>query len=57
MLELNIMENMPIMDKKYALLDDEGNVVRWFDYPAEGTVKIKEPEYKIDWDNFVEAPF
>ena len=45
------------MDKirRYALLDDEGNVVRWLSYPAEGTVEIKEEEYKIDWDNFDEA--
>ena len=44
-------------DKKYVLLDDEGHPIRWFDYPAEGTVEIKEPEYKIDWNNFEEAPF
>ena len=42
---------------KYVLLDDEGQPIRYFDYAAEGTVEIKEPEYKIDWDNFVEAPF
>lgn len=29
---------------KYALIDDEGHVVRWFDYPAEGTVEVKEPK-------------
>jgi hypothetical protein len=28
----------------YVLLDDEGNVVRYFDYPAEGTVEIVEPK-------------
>ena len=45
------------MDKirRYALLDDEGNVIRWFSYPAEGTVEITEPEYKIDWDDYEEA--
>ena len=43
------------MNKRYALLDDEGKVIRWFDYAAEGTVEIKEPEYKIDWNNYEEA--
>ncbi len=45
------------MDKirKYVLLDDEGNVIRWFSYPAEGTVEIKEPEYKIYWSDYEEA--
>ena len=48
---------MLIMDKHYALLDDEGNVIRWFSYPAEVTVPVpEEPPYKIDWDNFKEAP-
>lgn len=28
------------MNHIYALLDDEGNVVRTFDYPATGTVLI-----------------
>jgi hypothetical protein len=45
------------MDKirKYALLDDEGNVIRWFSYPAEGTVEMKEEVYKVDWDDYEEA--
>jgi hypothetical protein len=29
---------------KYVLLDDEGKPVRYFDYPAEGTVEVKEPK-------------
>jgi len=29
------------MKKIYALLDEEGNPVRYFNYPAEGTVEIK----------------
>jgi hypothetical protein len=37
---------------KYALLDDEGNAVRFFSYPAKGTVETKEPEYNIDWNNY-----
>jgi hypothetical protein len=32
----------------YVLLDDEGNVVRYFDYPAEGTVKVVEPKLTFD---------
>ena len=40
----------------YVLLDDEGEPVRYFDYAAEGTVPMPEPEpYVIDWDNFEEA--
>ena len=41
---------------KWALLDDDGVPIRFFDYPAEGTVEIKEEVYKIDWNNFEEAP-
>ncbi len=45
------------MKKKWAWLDDQGSPIRWFDYPAVGAVEIKEPTYKIDWNNFEEAPF
>ena len=41
---------------KYVLLDEEGNPIRYFDYPTEGTVEVKEEAYKIDWNNFEEAP-
>jgi hypothetical protein len=34
--------------KTYVLLDDEGNVVRYFDYPAEGTVEVVEPKLTFD---------
>ena len=40
---------------KYVLLDDEGQPIRYFDYPAEGTVEIKDFEYKIDWNNYEEC--
>jgi hypothetical protein len=42
---------------KYVLLDDEGNVVRYFDYPAEGAVEIIEPKLTFDemLDKFGEA--
>ena len=45
------------MDKirKYALLDDEGNVIRWFSYEAPSTIEVKEEVYKIDWDNYEEC--
>lgn len=46
-----------MLQRKYVLLDDEGNPVRYFDYPADGTVEIVEPKHEIDWDNFDEAPF
>ena len=32
----------------YVLLDDEGNVVRYFDYPAEGTVEVVKPKLTFD---------
>ena len=45
------------MNKLWVLLDDEGNPIRYFDYPAKGSVPIeKEPEYKVDWNNYEEAP-
>jgi hypothetical protein len=43
--------------QKYVLLDDEGEPIRYYDYPAVGTVEIKEPKFVIDWDNIEEAPF
>lgn len=40
---------------KYVLLDDDGQPIRYFDYPADGTVEIKEPVYKVDWANYEEC--
>ena len=40
---------------KYVLLDDEGQPIRYFDWKAPGTVEIKEPEYKIDWNDYEEC--
>ena len=48
-------ETMAYTTPKYVLLDEEGNPIRYFDYPAEGTVEVKEEVYKIDWNNFEEA--
>ena len=36
------------MKNKYALLDDEGQPIRYFDYPAEGTVEIVEQKLTYD---------
>jgi hypothetical protein len=43
---------------KYALIDDEGQPIRYFDYPAEGTVPVpEEPKmtYSELMDKFGEA--
>jgi hypothetical protein len=40
---------------KWALLDDEGVPIRYYDYPAAGAVEIKEPKYVIDWNNYEEC--
>ncbi len=32
----------------YQLLDDEGNVIRYFDYPAQGAVLVVEPKLSYD---------
>lgn len=42
---------------KYAYLDYDGVVVRYFDYPAEGAVDLTPPEYVVNWDDFEEALF
>lgn len=33
---------------KYVLLDEEGQPVRYFDYPADGTVELVEPKRTYD---------
>ena len=40
---------------KWALLDDEGVPIRYYNYPAAWTVEIKEPKYVIDWNNYEEC--
>jgi hypothetical protein len=40
---------------KWVLLDDEGSPVRYFAYPAEGTIEVKEPKYIVDWNNYEEC--
>ena len=42
--------------KRWALLDDEGLPVRWFDYPAQGSQSYPPPPKQLDdddpeWDN------
>lgn len=41
--------------RKWVLLDDAGDPIRYFDHPAPGTVEVKEPEYKIDWNDYEEC--
>lgn len=43
--------------EKWVLLDEEGNVIRIFNYQAAGTIQIKEPEVEVDIANFEPAPF
>lgn len=45
------------MSKWYVLLDFDGQIVRWFDYPATGTVEYKQPKFEIDWNNYEECLF
>lgn len=33
---------------KYVLLDDDGQAIRYFDYPAEGAIEIVEPKLTYD---------
>ena len=42
---------------KWAFLDWDGEVVRWFTYPAEGAVDMTPPDYVVDWDDFDECLF
>ena len=39
----------------WALLDYDGVPIRYYDYPHEGAVKIEEPKYVIDWNNYEEC--
>ena len=43
------------MKQKWVLLDDEGEVVRVFDYAHEGAVEVKEEKFVLDWDNYEEC--
>lgn len=36
------------MKPRYALLDEEGQVIRWFDHAAKGAVEMKEPKLTYD---------
>ena len=41
--------------KKWVLLDDEQQPIRYFDYPAQDAVEIVEEKYVIDWNNYEEC--
>ena len=34
--------------KRYVLLDDEGKPIRYYDYPAVGSVKVVEKKLSFD---------
>jgi hypothetical protein len=36
------------MKPMWVLLDDEGEVIRWFDYAHEGAVEVKEKTYTFN---------
>ena len=46
---------MPSKNHKWVLLDDDGEVVRYFDYPHEGAVELVEEKYVVDWNNYEEC--
>ena len=48
-------EQTKMQCKKWVLLDDEGEVVRVFDYAHEGAVEVKEEVWKVDWNNYEEC--
>ena len=39
----------------WVLLDDDGQPIRYFDYPAEGTIEIVEPVWVVNWNDYLEA--
>jgi hypothetical protein len=41
----------------WVLLDFDDQPIRYYDYPAVGTVELKEPKYIIDWNDYDPAPF
>ena len=41
--------------KKWVLLDELGNPIRYFDYPAQGTEEVKEEKWVLDWNNYEEC--
>ena len=43
------------MPSKWVLLDDEGQPIRYYDYPAINAVEIVEPKYVVDWNNYEEC--
>ena len=45
------LDNRRRNNMKWALLDDEGEVVRLFDYPADGTIKWPPAPKQLDKDD------
>lgn len=46
--QLDKMETLDMSQFKYVLVDDEGNIIRYFDHPAEGTIKLLPPIFDIN---------
>lgn len=46
------MKQLQKQFNKYVLLDDEGQPIRYYNYPAEGTVEIVET--KLTYDNLLD---
>lgn len=43
------------MKRKWVLLDDENQPIRYYDYAAESAVEVIEPKYVVDWNNYEEC--
>ena len=43
------------MKRRWVLLDDDGEPIRYFDYEHEGAVEIKEEKFVLDWNNYEEC--
>lgn len=46
--QLEATETLAMSQFKYVLIDDEGNIIRYFDHPAEGTIKLTAPIFDIN---------
>jgi hypothetical protein len=44
-------------NKKWVILDDNGEVIRYLDHEVAGAVEVKEEVWKVDWSNYEECLF
>ncbi len=42
-------------NKKWVILDDNGEVIRYLDHEVAGAVEVKEEVWKVDWNNYEEC--